>query len=320
MKKLPLTILILIIVFPNLVFASTPLVSVDWLKTKLNNENIKILDIRNKIDNGGIEIFLKGHIPGSVHSDYLKDGWRVKRNDVIGLLPNKDQYLKLIENIGINNNDHVIIVPAGVSSTDFGSAARVYWTLKIYGHKNLSILDGGYAEWKSKYPNQIQVDKYLKPMKSKYKTNFDSSITINSEEVYEIINNGNSLLIDARNQLQWRGKSKHPASAKGGRLPKSVLKPQEDNYDISSNKLKDINVLKNIYKDIVDVPVVSYCNTGHWAATNWFVLSELLGRKNIRLYDGSMVEWSSDPNLPVVTEVNKIDDFKYWFKSMIKKI
>ncbi len=81
MKKLFVTIfLFFIIIFPNLVFASNPLVSVDWLKTKLNNDNIKILDIRNKIDNGGIELFLKGHIPGSIHTDYLKE-WKSARKN-----------------------------------------------------------------------------------------------------------------------------------------------------------------------------------------------------------------------------------------------
>jgi thiosulfate/3-mercaptopyruvate sulfurtransferase len=50
-----------------------------------------------------------------------------------------------------------------------------------------------------------------------------------------------------------------------------------------------------------DKPVISYCNTGHWASTNWFVLSEVLGKKNVRIYDGSMVEWSAKPALPIAT-------------------
>ena len=321
MKKYTFISLFLLIYFvTGSVYASNPLVTVEWLSTKLNDENIKILDIRNKIDKGGIEIFLKGHIPGSVHSDYIKDGWRVKKDKVVGLLPSEKQYLNLIEKIGINNNDHVIIVPAGVSSTDFGSAARVYWTLKIYGHENLSILDGGYAEWKSKFPNLIETNNYIKPNKSKYITKYNSSIYISSNEVLDEINNGKSLLIDARTQLQWRGKEKHPASIKAGRLPKSILMPQDENYNIETNKLRDISELKHIYKDIGEIPVVSYCNTGHWAATNWFVLSEILGKKNIKLYDGSMVEWSRNPNLPIVTNIKKIDDFKYWLKSLIEKI
>ncbi len=320
MNRFFLLIFILFSIVPSFTLASKPLVSVDWLKNKLATDNLIILDIRNKIDNGGIEVFLKGHIPGSLHSDYIKDGWRVKRNNVIGLLPSEEEYIKLVNNLGINNEDHIVIVPAGVSSTDFGSAARVYWTFKVYGHKNLSILDGGYAKWKSNYPNLIEINNLNRLPKSNYIVDYNKSITINSEDVYDIIKNGNSLLLDARTQLQWRGKEKHPASVKPGRLPNSIFKPQEENYDKLSNKLKNISELKDIYKDIDEIPIVSYCNTGHWAATNWFVLSELLKKSNVKLYDGSMVEWSKNPNLPIVTEINKIDDFKYWFKSILNKI
>ncbi|MBL41640.1 MAG: sulfurtransferase [Rhodospirillaceae bacterium] len=315
-----ISIILFFFIFTNASLASSPLVSSDWLSNRLNDTNIKILDIRNKIDNGGLEVFLKGHIPGSIHSDYLKDGWRVKRNNVVGLLPLEKQYKDIVESIGLKNSDHVIIVPAGVSSTDFGSAARVYWTLKIYGHENLSILDGGYADWESKFPNLIQTSDYSKPIKSNYITNYNPSYYISTEEVLEQINQGKSLLIDARTQIQWRGKEKHPASLKAGRLPRGVLMSQEENYDRNTNRLKEIKDLKNLYKNIKNTSIVSYCNTGHWAATNWFVLSELLGKKNVKLYDGSMVEWTNDPNLPVVTEIKKIDDIKYWIKSVISKI
>ena len=172
----------------------------------------------------------------------------------------------------------------------------------------------------SKFPNLIQTSNYFKPNKSKYITKYNPSIYISAEEVLEQINQGKSLLIDARTQVQWRGKEKHPASIKPGRLPKSVLMAQEENFDRKTNKLKDLSELKNLYKNIKDTSIVSYCNTGHWAATNWFVFSELLGIKDVKLYDGSMVEWSKNPSLPIVTEIKKIDDIKYWFKSIIKKI
>lgn len=298
---------------------SNPLINSEWLKENLINKNVFILDIRNKIDKGGIEAFKKGHIPGAVHSDYLNDGWRIKKNNIPGLLPGENSYIKLIQNIGIKNNDHVIIVPAGVSATDFGSAARVYWTLKIYGHEKISILDGGYSDWKKNYSDIIEVGLNTKP-KSNYQIKFNDSMIINSSEISQIIKNGEILLIDARTQAQWRGQNKHPAALRSGRIPTGILKWQENNYDVSSNKLKSITELKKIYKDIGDVPVVSYCNTGHWASTNWFVLSELLKKAKVKLYDGSMVDWTNNPNLPVITEIRKIDDIKYWFKSLFKDI
>ena len=72
------------------------------------------------------------HIPGSVHSDYDKAGWRVTRNNVPFMVPTAPELEKLIGDLGIDEDSHVVVVPAGVNVHDFGSAARTYWTLKIY--------------------------------------------------------------------------------------------------------------------------------------------------------------------------------------------
>ena len=92
-----------------------------------------VLDIRSAIDGGGAEAYQKGHIPGAVHSDYDKAGWRVTRNGVPFMLPTLAELEKLIGETGIDEDSHVVVVPAGVHVTDFGSAARVYWTLEGRG-------------------------------------------------------------------------------------------------------------------------------------------------------------------------------------------
>src|SRR4029079_12014979 len=105
-----------------------PLVSAQWLKDHLRDPQIAVIDGRM-----GAPVYDAGHIPGSVHSDYDKAGWRVSRNG--GLQPpNKAELEKLIGETGIDEDSHVIVVPAGVSASDFGAAARVYWTLKVAGH------------------------------------------------------------------------------------------------------------------------------------------------------------------------------------------
>ena len=87
------TVLALVIA-PMFAFAS-PLVSPAWLSEKLDDEKVVVIDLRNKIDKGSFETFLEGHIPGAIHSDYLKDGWRVGRDGVVGLLPKADQFQSL---------------------------------------------------------------------------------------------------------------------------------------------------------------------------------------------------------------------------------
>ena len=143
---------------------ATPLVSSDWVYNKIQsgetNDNILLIDIRNSIGDGSYETYLEGHIPTSIHSDYMKDGWRVKVDNTVGLVPTESQFQELARSLGVNSDTHVVIIPAGVSSTDFGSAARSYWTFKVFGHENVSILDGGYSAWENAYPNQITTGAY----------------------------------------------------------------------------------------------------------------------------------------------------------------
>ena len=129
--------------------AAEPLVSAEWLKGHLSDPAVVVLDVRSSIDGGGAEAYARAHIPGAVHSDYDKAGWRVTRNGVPLMLPSAAELEKLIGETGIDEDSHVVIVPAGVSATDFGAAARVYWTLKIAGHPSVSILDGGFAAWQA---------------------------------------------------------------------------------------------------------------------------------------------------------------------------
>ncbi len=123
---------------------ATPLVSTGWLKQHLQDPDVVVLDVRSAIDGGGAEAFAKGHIPGAVHSDYDKAGWRVTRGGVPFMLPTLPELEKLIGETGIDEDTHVVVVPAGVHHTDFGAAARTYWTLKVAGVSKVSILDGGY--------------------------------------------------------------------------------------------------------------------------------------------------------------------------------
>ena len=125
---------IIFFLFVSSANAVEPTVSSNWLSKNMNNPNVFILDVRNKIDGGGYEAFKLEHIPGSVHSDYLKAGWRATVKGVVGQFPGSKSLGELIGGLGIDNKKHVVIVYGGVSSVDFGSAARVYWTFKTIGH------------------------------------------------------------------------------------------------------------------------------------------------------------------------------------------
>jgi thiosulfate/3-mercaptopyruvate sulfurtransferase len=105
--------------------AAQPLVSPRWLFEHRQEPNLVILDVRSALDGGGEKAYLEAHIPRSVHTDYDKDGWRVMRNHVSFMLPSAPELDALIGDLGIEETNHVVVAPAGVSYTDFGAAARV---------------------------------------------------------------------------------------------------------------------------------------------------------------------------------------------------
>ena len=208
-----------LVIAPVVAFAS-PLVSPAWLSENLDDAKLVIIDLRNKIDEGSYETFLEGHIPGAIHSDYLKDGWRVGRDGVVGLLPEADQFQSLARRLGVSDNSHVVVVPAGVSSTDFGSAARAYWTFKVFGHNNVSILDGGFAAWRNYAPGNIETGAFVAPEPGNFVTRFNPEFYIGTSDVAALAANpGQALLVDGRTDEQFYAGGKHPKAAKAGRIP-----------------------------------------------------------------------------------------------------
>jgi thiosulfate/3-mercaptopyruvate sulfurtransferase len=287
---------------------AAPLVTPQWLNEHAAGTDLVVLDIRSAIDGGGAQAYAAGHIPNSVHSDYDKAGWRVTRNNVPFMVPTVPELEKLIGDLGIDEDTHVVVVPAGVNVLDFGSAARTYWTLKYVGVKNVSILDGGVAAWrKAGLPLETGTKA---PSPKIFTATVDKSILAEAAEVEALEGKGGATLVDARPASFFLGKEKAPASKAYGHIPGALNIDSAEFYDAQNNKLKPKAELAAIANTAPAGPVVNYCNTGHWAATDWFVFHELLGRKDAKLYAGSMVEWTSNDSRPIESSRTKWDDLK----------
>ena len=287
---------------------AAPLVTPQWLNEHLADTDLVVLDIRSAIDGGGAQAYAAGHIPKSVHSDYDKAGWRVTRNNVPFMVPTVPELEKLIGDLGIDEDTHVVVVPAGVSVLDFGSAARTYWTLKYVGVKNISILDGGVAAWRSA---GLPVETGTKaPSPKIFTATVDKSILAEANDVEAIEGKGGATLIDARPASFFLGKEKAPASKAYGHIPGALNIDSAEFYDAKANRLKPKAELVAVANAAPAGPVVNYCNTGHWASTDWFVFHEMLGRKDAKLYAGSMVEWTSNDSRPIESSRTKWDDLK----------
>jgi thiosulfate/3-mercaptopyruvate sulfurtransferase len=199
------------------------------------------------------------------------------------------------EALGLQFERPIVIVTDGKTDTDFGAAARVYWTLKSSGFSDLSILNGGVSAWQAK---GLELENTpTEPTPSNLEITFSYQWTADTEQVLEAAQGDEkTMLIDARPEEFYQGQAAHPAAAKPGTLPTAKNYVYTNFFEQGSaaitEEIDTAALLKKLgIKDGQDV--VSFCNTGHWASTHWFAMSELAGIENAKLYPGSAVEYSN---------------------------
>jgi thiosulfate/3-mercaptopyruvate sulfurtransferase len=292
---------------PMAAFAAQPLVDLAWLKSHQGEAGVVILDASGKAPD-----FASGHIPGAVFTDFgQKDGWRVDKKvgdkKVVGLLPDVPHLEKLIGGLGIGNDDHVVVVSSGKNAADFGAATRIYWTFKVLGHDNVSVLNGGMAAYLKDKANPL-VTGMATPQPKMFKARFNPAVLATTEDVKAALQKGTPL-IDSRPEDQYLGINKSGAVQAYGTLPGAINVPavlSTVNGGGSIRSTEGLGALYAMQKASSDGEVIAFCNTGHWASLGWFINSEMLGNKKTRMYDGSMTEWTSDPAAPMVRRV-KLD-------------
>ena len=297
-KKYILFFLILIFNF-NIVNA-TPLVNKDWLKHKICNDNIKVLEVhRSKKD------YELAHIPCSIFTNFYLDGWRETRKKIPLLMPSKSTLEALIGSLGISNSDYVIIVAPGLGKYDMSEAASIYFTFKYLGHKNISILNGGLKSWKEDWDNDIETG-FSVPQENAYKSEINNNIIANKEDILEVISK-KGYLIDARSSAMYMGINSSFPSLRSGTIPNSINIPNDwllINDSLFFQKkvdLEKIFIHSGIYKKDGQI---SFCNAGLESALSWFVMSEILKFPNNKLYESSLAEWSIDNSLPMMDIMN----------------
>jgi thiosulfate/3-mercaptopyruvate sulfurtransferase len=278
----------------------TPLVSPQWLAGRISEDGLLIIDIRSAVDGGGRGAYELGHVPRSLHTDYVKDGWRATKGAATGLLPDPAHLSALFTRLGLRHDHHAIIVSAGTSAGDFSAAARVYWTLKMAGHRRISILDGGFAGWRADPARPIETG----PPRERasvptYAVNLVAEPRADLAAVEAALTDRTAVLLDSRSTGYFEGREKSPQAARPGRLPGALHVDHSGAFDAAAGRLKPLAELEKLFATVPQRPTINYCNTGQQAATNWFVLSEVLGRPFATLYDGSMSEWTEEPSRPV---------------------
>lgn len=275
-----------------------PLVDAAWLQDHLGNESLVVVDVRDAVEN--VLPYTTAHIPGAISAPYGTAGWRQEVDGVPGQFPGVDVASKLIGDLGISNDKHVVIVAQGTNSSEFGAATRVYWTFKVLGHDAVSILDGGERAWDAAKGEVTEVATTLEP--AQFTANFQQQLLASTADVQAAIADGTKL-IDGRPVAQFRGEGKSPVVRVPGTIPGAVNIDNGQLYNADNASFVSADTVASLASGVglgADEANIAFCNTGHWASIVWFGLSEVQGNKNTRLYDGSMAEWAADESRPVV--------------------
>ncbi|CAN7383074.1 sulfurtransferase [Devosia sp. LjRoot3] len=288
-----------VVAAPVFAFAAdvTPLVTAEWLKAHAGDENIAVIDIRDKVDE--TELGDLPFIANAAVAPYASAGWRTEVDGVPGQIPPTEQIAALISSLGVDADDHVVIVPWGTDSSEFGGATRVYWTFKYLGHDAVSILDGGWRQYDA--VGGERVAEAAVPAAAEFPVNVRPELRATTPDVEAALAAGTKL-VDGRPEEQFLGQSKSPVVRIEGTIPGAVNIPHSKFYsaEYASFALPETVAalaqgagLAEGEKNIV------FCNTGHWASIAWFALHEVGGNKNTAMYDGSMAEWAADPARPI---------------------
>ena len=305
-NKIKLTTGIAISALMSITANARPLVDTTWVTSNLSNPNVVLVDLRKAED------YNFGHIPGAINATYGEFGWRTQVDDVIGMLPPLAEINEKIASLGINDDSHVVVIPYGNNSSDVGSATRVYWTFKVLGHDNVSLLNGGMKAWHSQDTFSLETTANTATTPGNFVGSPNDQLVIDTTNLVARIESSEIQPIDARTDEQWEGKAKHPKARIAGAIPTAQRLPQADLVDPETGKFKsgaDILAVAtaNGWDPANSKPLVTYCNTGHWASTAWFALSEVAQLENITLYDGSMVAWTKNKSNPLINSPSRFD-------------
>jgi thiosulfate/3-mercaptopyruvate sulfurtransferase len=286
-----------------LLAAAQPLVSPADLAARLADPQLRVLDIRARDGKDAASTYAGGHVPGALSAPYPR--WRGPKENP-GALPDLTQLTALVRSLGVDATTPVVVVYEGSDATEFGAAARVYWTLKAAGLSQLAILNGGMKAWRAA-GEPVTTD--VRPVApSTYAARWDPRLIATQDEVAQA---AGRQLLDARPAPYFFGETKHAAAPTPGTLV-GAKNVEHDVWFVADSAVlrSPADVRRIAEQQGIDLsqPTVSFCNTGHWAATNWFVLSEMLGQADVKLYPESMVGWSR-AGLPMANVPGRLQQF-----------
>jgi thiosulfate/3-mercaptopyruvate sulfurtransferase len=270
---------------------SDVLVDADWVQEHLGDPGVVLVEVDEDIT-----AYDKGHIDGAVKLDWKTDLQDPVKRDFLG----RAGFEALLSERGIGNDDTVILY--GGNNNWF--AAYAYWYFKVYGHRDVRLLDGGRKKWELDSRETLTEVSY-RPWTAYRAAEPDASIRAYRDEVIAAIGHVN--LVDVRSPDEFAGRLLAPAhlpqeqAQRGGHIPTAKNVPWSK-AAAEDGTFKTDEELRALYGGAgVDFgqDTIAYCRIGERSAHTWFVLHELLGQQKVKNYDGSWTEYGSLVGVPI---------------------
>ncbi len=273
-------------------YATDALVSAEWAQQHLNDPNVRFVEV--DVDTASYE---QSHLPGAVGWNWtsqLADG--IRRD-----IATREEFEALLRRSGIGQETTIVLY--GDNNNWF--AAWAYWQLKLYGHRDVRILNGGRRYWLDHgLPLTTDLPRY--PETDYRLPEPDFALRAFRDDILPRLGDPELALVDVRSPAEYSGEVIAPpgmteTAQRGGHIPGAASIPwaqtvREDGTFKSPDELRALYEAKGITPD---KDIVAYCRIGERSSHTWFVLHELLGFNRVRNYDGSWTEWGSMVGMPI---------------------
>ncbi|MBA4039365.1 MAG: sulfurtransferase [Planctomyces sp.] len=271
------------------------LVTTEWVNQNLKTPGVRVVEV--DVDP---KLYAAGHVPGAVGWDWNKDLQDPVRRDI----PSAAQVSGLLSRAGIRPTDTVVLY--GDSSNWF--AAYGFWVLKLYGHKDVRLMNGGRVKWLNESDKPMVTEVPRHEASAYAVSGIDESHRARLTDVLAVATGQQRVtLVDVRSPDEYSGKVIAPpgmteTAQRGGHIPGALSVPWASavNQDGTFKSAQELRALYLADKGVsVERPVIAYCRIGERSSHTWFVLKYLLGLPQVKNYDGSWTEYGSVIGVPI---------------------